>query len=96
MVSNEVIIKIKHLLAESKYSQRTIADMVGVSRGTVNAIALGKRRFTETDTASPERPIFRFPKGIPCRCPLCGALVKSPCLACQIRTMKRFEEETSA
>ena len=43
MIAPSIANQIKRLLAEGKYSQRKIARMTGVSRGTVGAIAGGKR-----------------------------------------------------
>ncbi|NUQ66084.1 MAG: helix-turn-helix domain-containing protein [Pirellulales bacterium] len=43
MLAPDVVRTIKQLLAEGNLSQREIARQMGVSRGSVNAIALGKR-----------------------------------------------------
>jgi hypothetical protein len=85
---------IRHMLAEGDLSQRRIAERTGVSRGTVGAIALGRRPdhedrrqarcggfSTADDFSSPSRP--------PERCPECGGMVQMPCLACRVRGLPR-------
>jgi hypothetical protein len=87
MIAPPVVEEIKRLLAEGRTSQRKIAKQLGVSRGTVNAIALGKR---------PERPPvppdgedeLPPPDGPVMRCPTCGGLVHMPCLACRVRAIR--------
>jgi len=88
MIPAAVVNEIQDLLGGGKLSQREIARRVGVSRGTVNAIARGKRR---DRTARRPHPVDRLvaPKGPPKRCPTCGGLVTMPCLACQLRMLKR-------
>jgi hypothetical protein len=87
MIATTVVDEIRRLLRESGLSQRKIASRIGVSRGTVNAIALGGR---------PEAPAHwrhqdeRFvpPTGTAVRCPGCGGKVQMPCLLCYIRASK--------
>ena len=43
MIATTVVDEIRRMLGEGRLSQRNIARRIGVSRGTVNAIALGKR-----------------------------------------------------
>jgi hypothetical protein len=88
MIATDVVREIRLMLADGKLSQRAIAVRMGVSRGTVNAIAQGKRadysrRGLEKD--------FKFvpPAGRLKRCPICGALVRMPCLACYLDSWKR-------
>ncbi len=87
MLALQVVDEIQRMLAEGRWSQRKIARRVGVSRGTVNAIARGKRpdhgarRQGEDDGVAWEGP--------PARCPICGGLVRMPCLACRIRAMQK-------
>jgi hypothetical protein len=84
MLATAVVEKIQDLLSAGTLSQRKIAQHVGVSRGTVNAIALGKR---------PSRPEprhcdeFCFPAGPLERCPGCGGMVQMPCLLCRVRAI---------
>jgi len=89
MVSQGVVDQILRLLAEGQLSQRKIALSVGVSRGTIGAIAKGHRpriRTTEERFADPNRPL-----GPPRRCPGCGGLVYMPCLLCRVRELKASE-----
>lgn len=83
--------KVLRLLNEEKLSQRQVARLTGVSRGTVAAIARGQwharrrsRPNQESDASSP-----------PSRCPECGAMVTPPCLACRVRAMKARGEVPS-
>ena len=79
MINNSIIQKIQTLLKQGKMSQRQIAKHIGVSRGTVQAVAKGKRTLTIAKTVS-----WVAPTGLPKRCPQCGGHVRMPCLACQI------------
>jgi len=87
MLKSQIVLKILFLLKEKKFSQRKIAKMVGVSRGTVSAIALGKRKLTRYLSAQEGNKVVS-PQGPPRRCPGCGAKTKMPCLACQLREKK--------
>jgi hypothetical protein len=81
MIARETVEQIQRLLAEGNVSQRGIARLMGVSRGTVNAIAQGKRR--EPRPAKPEEE--DLPCGPPQRCPTCGGFVYMPCRLCRVR-----------
>jgi hypothetical protein len=85
MLSQQVIDEARRLLLEGELSQRQIAELLHVSRGTVNALALGQRgsHGRETATAHP------IPMRI-ARCRGCGGLVYLPCILCRTR---RFIEE---
>lgn len=87
MVPQDKIDVIRRLLADGKHSQRQIATLTGVSRGTVGAVALGKR-----DDRLP-RPADEWdaPSGPILRCPGCGGLVYSPCRLCRMRDLKATE-----
>jgi len=86
MIDDDVVCEIRRLLGERRISQRDIARRIGVSRGTVNAIARGRR----VGRPRTERPGAGFiaPSGRPVRCPGRGALVQMPCLACQLRSLR--------
>jgi DNA-binding XRE family transcriptional regulator len=86
MIAPSVVHEIKRLLAEGKYSQRRIARITGVSRGTVGAIASGKRPDYETRARDPELELEQ-PTGPPRRCPGCGGLVYLPCRLCHVRKL---------
>lgn len=87
MIRDSVVQEVKRLLFVEGLSQRTVATQVGVSRGTVHAIARGKR----PDRVRPlaETGMLPWDDAPPKRCPHCGALVYMPCLACQIRAYLR-------
>ena len=88
MLASGLVAEVRRLLEEGRLSQRNIARSMGVSRGTVNAIARGirpdyetRRRELPSDLVSPSGPLRR--------CPGCGGLVQMPCLLCHVRAMKR-------
>ena len=84
MISAATVEQVRRLLGEGGLSQRQIARHCGISRGTVNAIALGRR---PSERRPNERPWQSFtpPQGIHKRCPGCGAKAQMPCLACYLR-----------
>ena len=84
MIGRSIVLEIRHLLAEGTISQRKIARRLGVSRGTVNAIALGRRR-ESAGRADDVEEGFLAPAGPPRRCPGCGGMVRMPCLLCRLR-----------
>ena len=88
MLKDSVIKQIQMLVQQGHLSQRKIAKLLGVSRGTVQAVANGKR--TEHDD-KPSSKFWTIPTGQPQRCPLCGGRVRMPCLACQLY---EFEQKT--
>ncbi len=82
MLPPAVVDEIRRLLAEGRLSQRQIARRIGVSRGTVAAIASGRRRIPAGEASGPPGG---YARGKPVRCPGCGARVHMPCLACWLR-----------
>ena len=86
MLSVAVVEEIERLLAAGSLSQRGIARRMGVSRGSVNAIALGKRPDPQTRRRTQEDAL-PAPSGPPVRCPTCGGMVQMPCLACRLRAL---------
>ncbi|MGW8256524.1 MAG: hypothetical protein ACWGMZ_03465 [Thermoguttaceae bacterium] len=85
MIAPHLVEQIEELLREGKLSHRKIARLTGVSRGTIGAIASGKRverqrRIYPWD-AEPE-----VPETPPARCPQCGAMVYMPCRFCRTKT----------
>jgi DNA-binding XRE family transcriptional regulator len=87
MIASDIVKEIRQMLAESGLSQRAIAQRMGVSRGTVNAIAQGKRHDYIPHLFSQDNH-FNPPSGLPARCPECGGLTQMPCLACYIHKWK--------
>ena len=88
MLTATVVDEVQRLLQEGRFSQRKIAARMGVSRGTVNAIALGRRLCRRQQRPAAERG-FIPPTGPLVRCPGCGGRVQMPCLLCYIRTAVR-------
>jgi transcriptional regulator with XRE-family HTH domain len=81
------------MLKEGRLSQRQIAQTLGVSRGTVNAIASGRRREGVARRGPDAREDgFTLPMGIPVRCPGCGGLTQMPCLLCYLRARSDAEK----
>ncbi|MBN2290864.1 MAG: helix-turn-helix transcriptional regulator, partial [Pirellulales bacterium] len=83
MLAPSLVTEIRRLLVENNLSQRKIAKFMGVSRGTVGAIANGRRpdyKPRAKDEDKPERP-----NGPPRRCVTCGGMVYMPCRLCALR-----------
>ncbi len=84
MLPQGKIDQVRRLLAEGLYSQRDIARLVEISRGTVGAIASGRRA---------DYRVVSFKAGAlrtdlpPVRCPGCGGWVYVPCHLCGIRKL---------
>jgi DNA-binding XRE family transcriptional regulator len=87
MIATTVIDEVRRMLEEGRLSQRKIAVELGVSRGTVNAIARGTR--PDYDDRWRRDDGFVPPHGLPVRCAGCGAKVQMPCLLCYIRARAR-------
>jgi transcriptional regulator with XRE-family HTH domain len=87
MIALETIAEIRRLLAERKCSQREIARRLGVSRGSVVAIALGRRHCGDVSASRVE--MVEEPCGPPVRCPGCGAMVYLPCVLCHVRNRRQ-------
>jgi hypothetical protein len=87
MLASGTVDEIRRLLGQGELSQRAIARVVGVSRGTVNAIACGRR---PERAADPPLPDDQWPplEGPAVRCPTCGGMVRMPCLACRVRRLR--------
>lgn len=87
MIASGVVGEIRCLLEKGTLSQRSIAARLGVSRGTVSAIALGKRPDYEARRRLRGDDLIP-PSGVPRRCPGCGRRVQMPCLACYLEHRK--------
>jgi len=95
MIANETIDRIQKLLGKSAFSQRKIARLVGVSRGTVSSVADGRRKKLPQDYCDDELTGFPLPHGEFTRCSQCGGMVQMPCLFCQIQEWLKSEETMS-
>jgi hypothetical protein len=87
MLSPAQVEEIRRLLARGNISQRQIARELRISRGTIGAIASGKR---------PNYPITIPEEDVACtlppvRCRGCGGLVHAPCRLCRMRAIKARE-----
>ena len=87
MIAIQAVDRIRELLIEGKLSQRQIARKMGISRGTVSAIASGKRpNYTARTRRLPESAKFVGPLE---RCPGCGGMVYMPCRLCLAESIAR-------
>jgi hypothetical protein len=91
MLDVATVNEVRRLLDEGCYSHREIARRTGVSRGSVDAIADGRRahhgredRAAESQAKPPHQ-----------RCAECGDLVRLPCVACQARDYLRRKRRLS-
>jgi hypothetical protein len=85
LIKPSVIAEAKRLLAEGQLSQRKIAALLGISRGTVGAIASGRRPdYQNRSTSDDEEPDID-PNAPKVRCGGCGGMVIMPCRACRDR-----------
>ena len=75
--------EVRRLLDTGGLSQRKIAAKLAVSRGTVNAIASGKRGLYGRESDPLDN--LNSSGSPPERCPGCGALVFMPCVLCKTR-----------
>ena len=87
MIATGTAEEIRELLAAGELSQRRIAQRTGVSRGTVQAIARQRHGQTQVRSRREAGEGFVFPAGPARRCPVCGAKVQMPCLACHVRAI---------
>jgi DNA-binding transcriptional ArsR family regulator len=93
MLSNEVIAQIEEMLAEGRIPYRMIAENLGVSRGTVVNVAMGRRPQVD-ETAPPKVSHHTETVSVnhsdePRRCPGCGGLVYGDCVLCVIRNARQ-------
>jgi hypothetical protein len=84
MLPTAVVYEIDRLLRDGDLSHRKIAVRLGVSRGTVSAIAAGRRGLYGKDPRASGRHSIA-PTSPPARCRRCGYRVYLPCLICQAR-----------
>ena len=82
-----LIHEIDRLLKQGGLSHRRIAARLGVSRGTVSAIATGRRGLYGKEPIEEDHRSLA-PASPPTRCPHCGYRVYPPCLICQARQHK--------
>ena len=83
MLPTTLVHEIDRLLREGELSHRKIAAHLGVSRGTISAIASGRRGLYGKEPFETYSPLV--PSSPPTRCPHCGYRIYLPCLICRIR-----------
>jgi hypothetical protein len=88
MLSAAVIREVIRLLDEEELSQRAIALRLDVSRGTVWAVAQGRRGLDFGDQR-PRAAKRNASRHLPARCPGCGGFVFLPCRLCTTRAFAR-------
>ena len=91
MLPLALVEEIRQLLEEGQLSQRKIAAKLGVSRGTVGAIASGRRGIYGREPEAGELVLACLDQ-VPERCPGCGAMVYKPCLLCHTRRYQCHQE----
>jgi hypothetical protein len=93
MIAPTIVKEVRRLLTEERLSQRKVARLVGISRGTVGRIASGERPDYPASRPSSDWP---EPSGPPQRCSCCGGMVYMPCRLCYVRTRQLTRPRTMA
>lgn len=88
MLPTTVVLEIRRLLDERRWSHRQIARRLAVSRAIVGAIASGRRGLYGREPQRPAPPGPR-PTCVPARCRGCGGMVYHPCRLCAVRASRR-------
>ena len=89
MIPPAIVEEARRLLAGGELSQRKIAALLKISRGTIGAIALGRRPDYPPPDEADEDPGNLQP---PVRCRGCGGLVYAPCRLCRVRAAKARQQ----
>ena len=87
MLSPAKVEEVRRLLVRGNVSQRQIAKLLDVSRGSVNAIASGKRSDYPVKELDADDIRCWLP---PVRCNGCGGMVYAPCRLCRLRVAQRL------
>ena len=82
-LSIEQVEEARALIAAGEYTDRAIAETVGISKGSVYLIRTGQYRDKREPVST-----YKPPSGPYVYCPDCGANVQQPCLACYLRKGK--------
>jgi len=91
MLPLALVQEIQRLLDDRQLSQRKIAQKLNVSRGTVGAIASGRRGIYGREPGS-QQPTLCCLELPPERCCGCGAMVYKPCVLCRAREYRTRQE----
>lgn len=84
MLPLAIVEEVQRLLDEDQLSQRKIAKKLNISRGTVGAIASGKRGIYGREPEPEPTTLCCFDQPAE-RCVGCGGMVHKPCLLCNTR-----------
>jgi hypothetical protein len=90
MLARSLVDEIASLLIQGELSQRQIAIRLGVSRGTVSAIARGDRVLNGKEATNGQSAMLGGSS--PKRCPRCGYRIYIPCLVCRTRQHREREK----
>ena len=93
MLALSTVLEIDRLLQQGTLSQRQIAARLGVSRGTVGAIASGRRGLVGTEPPA-HGALTAASRARPERCLRCGHRVRMPCLVCSTRHYQTVQKRT--
>jgi hypothetical protein len=91
MLPAALIQEVDRLLQDGQLSHREIAAQLGVSRGTVNAVANGSRRHYGNEPHAGDIRLSTAASSA-VRCPRCGYRVYAPCLICRTRDHKHRQQ----
>jgi len=86
--------EIRRMLDEGQFSHRKIAAKLKVSRGTVGAIASGRRGIYGREP-DPDAIGLACLDLAPERCLSCGAMVYKPCVLCNARAYRQRQRRLS-
>jgi hypothetical protein len=90
MLALSLVQEIERLLQDGTLSQRKIAVRLGVGRGTVAAIASGRRGIYGREADDDLDPLVHHLP--PERCPECGFFVYMPCMVCRAREHRHWQK----
>lgn len=88
MLPTTVVLEIRRLLDEGRWSHRQIARRLAVSRAVVRAIASGQRGLHGREATVVTLPGPRT-ACLAARCRECGGMVYQPCRLCAVRALRR-------
>lgn len=91
MLTREQVDAVIRLLADpDRPSNRKIAELVGVSRQSVNRLASGRRGLHAREDAVVDQAVDEAP---PRKCPRCGCLRRRRCVRCDAEAYARRERD---
>jgi hypothetical protein len=90
MHATDLLYEIHRLILVGELSQREIAAHLGVSRGTVSAVASGRRSLVGREPRRTYSPLT--PTTPPVRCRRCGYRIYLPCIICRVREHRERQQ----